>query len=154
MREHADLMRKDRHFLQNILKDFKEEHANFRVTGMWTTAQQIRHVGRVVWWFWKGAFEGEWDMDFAREEAEISKPVTLAAAIRELDENYNELIMFLETASDATLGEVMANNPIFPAGTKKFIALAAITDHTAHHRGILSVYLRLNGIKPTMAYAD
>jgi uncharacterized damage-inducible protein DinB len=30
----------------------------------------------------------------------------------------------------------------------------AITDHTAHHRGALTVYARLNGIVPPMAYME
>jgi uncharacterized damage-inducible protein DinB len=30
----------------------------------------------------------------------------------------------------------------------------AITDHTAHHRGALTVYARLAGAVPPMPYAD
>jgi uncharacterized damage-inducible protein DinB len=30
----------------------------------------------------------------------------------------------------------------------------AITDHTAHHRGALTVYARLNGIVPPMPYME
>lgn len=154
MRAQADRMRQDRHFLQNIIKDFKEEHANFRVDGMWTVAQQIRHIGRVVWWFWKGGFEGEWDMDFAKEEAEISKPVTLAAALRELDENYNGFIEFLEGVPEAELDRKLKVPGVLPQDANHWTVLNAITDHTAHHRGALAVYLRLLGIKPTMVYAD
>ncbi len=36
----------------------------------------------------------------------------------------------------------------------RFAIFSAITDHTAHHRGALTVYARLKGIVPPMPYMD
>jgi uncharacterized damage-inducible protein DinB len=150
---YAESLRKSRQFLNNIIKDFKPEHETFRPTpDMWTVAQQIRHIGRCAYWFRKGGFENHWEMDFEGEMKEMAKPVTLKAAIAELDSEYNALIAFLESVPPAVLAEPLEPNPIFPIGVPRSIVVDSLCEHTAHHRGALSVYLRLLGIKPTMAY--
>ena len=39
-------------------------------------------------------------------------------------------------------------------GIPRIAIIGSITDHTAHHRGALSVYARLNGVVPPMPYMD
>jgi uncharacterized damage-inducible protein DinB len=39
-------------------------------------------------------------------------------------------------------------------GAPRLAVFVAIADHTAHHRGALAVYARLNGIVPPMPYMD
>jgi uncharacterized damage-inducible protein DinB len=39
-------------------------------------------------------------------------------------------------------------------GLPKKSIFGGITDHTAHHRGALTVYARLKGIVPPMPYMD
>ena len=39
-------------------------------------------------------------------------------------------------------------------GVPRAAILSGITDHTAHHRGALTVYARLLGKTPPMPYAD
>jgi uncharacterized damage-inducible protein DinB len=39
-------------------------------------------------------------------------------------------------------------------GVPRMAIFGAITDHTAHHRGALTVYARLAGAVPPMPYAD
>jgi uncharacterized damage-inducible protein DinB len=39
-------------------------------------------------------------------------------------------------------------------GLPRCTILNALTDHTAHHRGALSVYARLLGLVPPMPYMD
>jgi uncharacterized damage-inducible protein DinB len=39
-------------------------------------------------------------------------------------------------------------------GVPRFAITNALTDHTAHHRGALTVYARLLGLVPPMPYMD
>ena len=45
----------------------------------------------------------------------------------------------------AALGQIMGGAP-------RMAVISAITDHTAHHRGALTVYARMNTIVPPMPY--
>ena len=47
----------------------------------------------------------------------------------------------------------MSDNPILGARPRYYL-VSAITDHTAHHRGVLAVYARLLGRTPDMPYGD
>jgi hypothetical protein len=51
--------------------------------------------------------------------------------------------------SDAELLEALPEGPIM-GGAPRMAIFGAITDHTAHPRGALTVYARLNGIAPPM----
>ena len=58
-----------------------------------------------------------------------------------------------ETIRNASDTELMA--PFvdeFIKGAPKLVIVNVIKDHTAHHRGALSVYVRLLGKTPTMPY--
>ena len=57
----------------------------------------------------------------------------------------------LGSKSDAELLELLPAGPIM-GGMPRMAILGAITDHTAHHRGALSVYTRLNGVVPPIPY--
>jgi uncharacterized damage-inducible protein DinB len=39
-------------------------------------------------------------------------------------------------------------------GAPRFAVFGAIQDHTAHHRGVLTVYSRLRGHTPAMPYME
>lgn len=52
--------------------------------------------------------------------------------------------------SEAELAAPMAENPILSGPVHHVVA--AIVDHTAHHRGALTVYARLRGQVPAMPY--
>jgi uncharacterized damage-inducible protein DinB len=39
-------------------------------------------------------------------------------------------------------------------GLPRYAIVSALTDHTAHHRGALTVYARLLGLVPPMPYMD
>jgi uncharacterized damage-inducible protein DinB len=44
-------------------------------------------------------------------------------------------------------------NPIM-GETPRFSIIGGVTDHTAHHRGALTVYQRLLGLTPLMPYME
>lgn len=150
----AVLVNRERHYLNNILKDFTDEHSDFRPTeDMMTTAQQIKHIAQTTSWFMEGAFGAGFDMDFEAYLEEMKKPVTLEEAQRKLYATYDNFVEKLETMSEEELLAPMQDNQIF-GNAPKMVVVTANSEHTAHHRGVLSVYLRLLGITPTMVYTE
>lgn len=150
----ALFVNKERTYLRNIIKDFRSEHGDFRpVEGMLTVAQHINHVALTIAWFREGAFGSGFDMDFEKIEKTNHEPVSLEAALTRLDEEYDGYATFLADKTQSELLAPMADNPIFGA-IPRISAIFAQSDHTAHHRGALSVYLRLLGITPMMIYAE
>jgi len=147
-------LRNERRFLRNVIKDFKPEHADFRPKPeMMSVGQQIHHIAHTVHWFHEGGFGAGFEMDFEKFMAEDRKPWTLEAALAELDKSYDAFLAGLERESDARLGETLPPNPIL-GEVPRAAVVNACTDHTAHHRGSLAVYLRLLGLTPAMPYMD
>ena len=152
--ETVDVLQKQQQFLMNVVGDFTEEHADYKPTGeMMTVAQQVRHIARVTDWFREGAFGSGFNMDFESEAVEMMKPVTLEQAREELNRSFRELFERVGPLSHEEVSAPMAPNPIL-GECPKFVALNANGDHIAHHRGALTVYLRLLGMTPKMVYMD
>ena len=55
--------------------------------------------------------------------------------------------------SDAELMAPLPAGPIM-GGAPRMAIFSAITDHTAHHRGALTVDARISGIVPPMPYME
>jgi len=142
----------ERHFLLNIVKDFQPEDENFRPTPeMMTVAQQIRHIALTIHWFEEGAFGGGFDMDFAKMEEECQKPWTLDEAVALLSQTYEEFIHRLQNLDDKEFLTLLPDNSIM-GKVPRFAAILANNEHTAHHRGALTVYIRLLGRTPSFVY--
>ena len=122
--------------------------------GMMTTAQIVAPVAQTVDWFVDGAFREEgFSMDFEAMTAETNTYDSLAAAREWLAKAFAAATATLGTKSDAELMEILPPGPIM-GGALRMGILGAITDHTAHRRGALTVYARLNEIVPPMPYMD
>lgn len=132
-----------------------EEDSTFTPTGeVMTTAQQVAHVAQTVDWFMEGAFRPEgFDMDFDGLAKEVAKVESLAAAREWLDRSFAAASEDIAGRSADELAESLPEGPIM-GGAPRFAILSAIQDHTAHHRGVLTVYSRLRGHKPVMPYMD
>ncbi|MCC6162383.1 MAG: DinB family protein [Acidobacteria bacterium] len=132
-----------------------EEHANLTpAPGMMTTVQQIAHAAHTIDWFLEGAFRPEgFDLDFDKHTAAINAVSSMAAARAWFDRAFAAAIARIEPLSDADLLTLMAEGPIM-GGEPRIGMIGAITDHTAHHRGALTVYTRLAGLVPPMPYMD
>jgi len=120
--------------------------------GMMTVAQQVAHAAQTLDWFIQGASRTEgFDLDFAAHAKELAAVTSLAAARAWLDKSYTNAIQFLrsrtpeELAAPLPAGPVMGGQPITDI-------VWAMTEHTAHHRGALTVYSRLLGKVPPMPY--
>ena len=119
-----------------------------------TAAQQVAHVAQTVDWFMEGAYRPEgFDMDFEALAREVAAVESLAAAREWLDRSFAAA---MEQTSGKTPEELMAPLPEGPimGGVPRFAIYGAIQDHTAHHRGALTIYSRLCGHTPAMPYMD
>ncbi|MBE7541927.1 MAG: DinB family protein [Bryobacteraceae bacterium] len=142
-------------FFNRSTRNLTEEVANFApVEGTMTAAQQVAHVAQTIEWFFEGAFRPEaFSSDWEAAAKETAAVTSLAAAREWLDRAFATARAKTEAASQEDWNAPLAPNPFF-GEIPRFVIIGAITDHTAHHRGALTVYARLNNITPPMPYMD
>ena len=56
--------------------------------------------------------------------------------------------------NEGITSERQAVSLLWSVSYKVSVVVSAITDHTAHHRGALTVYARVSGLVPPMPYMD
>ncbi len=143
-----------RQFFNRSTRCLLEEDSSFRPKSeTMTVAGHVAHAAQTLDWFRVGAFEGNWRMDFDVMQAETDVAASLEGARRELEAAWQRLQAAVEAASENELGETLPDNPILP-GRPRYHVIEAIVDHTAHHRGALTVYARLAGRVPEMPYGE
>jgi uncharacterized damage-inducible protein DinB len=121
---------------------------------MMTVAQQVAHVAQTIDWFIEGAFRPEgFDQDWEEHAGIVAAYDSLEKARAWFEQAIAGASQRVATLSDAELLVPLPEGPIM-GGVPRFGIFGAITDHTAHHRGALTVYARLNGIVPPMPYMD
>lgn len=133
----------------------KESMSTFApAAGMMTTAQQVAHAAQTVDWFIEGAFRSEgFSEDFEAQFKMVATCTSLAAARAWFKKAMTAAKATLRAKSDADLMAPLPPGPIM-GGEPRMAIVGGITDHTAHHRGALTVYARLNGVVPPMPYMD
>jgi uncharacterized damage-inducible protein DinB len=153
-KEAVKLIKTERHYLQNILKDFRPEHGHFKPTEeMRTVGQQIKHITLTTKFYYETVFGSGFTMSFQEYKEEMKKLIGLEDAIKDLDEIHNKAVSLVEDKTEEEMkAPLPSNNPMLGEGTLENVIIRNI-DHTAHHRGALTVYLRLLGIKPEIIYA-
>ena len=123
-------------------------------SGLFTAAQQVAHAAQTVEWFARGAFApAGFDLDFETADKQIRAVTSLKAAREWMDRACEEAKSAIDSHSDAEWVAPLAPGPIM-GGQPKAAIFGAMTDHTAHHRGALSVYSRLLGKVPPMPYME
>ncbi len=132
-----------------------EDDSTFAPTGeAFTTAQQVAHVAQTVDWFVEGAFRPEgFDMNFDALAGEIMATDSLTKAREWLDRSFAAAIDDISSRSAKELTESLPEGPVM-GGAPRFAIISGIQDHTAHHRGALTVYARMQGHTPTMPYME
>ena len=122
--------------------------------GMYTAAQLVAHVAQTVDWFIQGAFApGGFSMDFEGLDKEVRKATSLAAARAWMERACAGARAAIDKHSDQAWAEPLPPGPVM-GGLPRLAVFGAMMDHTAHHRGALSVYTRLLGKVPPMPYMD
>jgi len=122
--------------------------------GMFTVAQQVAHTAQTIEWFFDGAFAAAgFDLDFEGLEKSLRAVTSLSEARAWMDRACAAAKASVESRTEAEWAQLLPPGPIM-GGQPRFAILGALTDHTAHHRGALTVYARLQGKVPPMPYMD
>ena len=140
-------------FFKNTISVFEEADSGYAAQPeMFTVAGQVAHAAGTVDWFVEGAFGKGWDMNFEAHLAETNAVMRISDAKELLENAFANVVAVFGGASDEDLCAPIPDKAIMEGAPRCAIA-SAITDHTAHHRGALSVYARLLGKQPPMPYA-
>ncbi len=144
-----------REFFNRSTRNLTEAHSTYApVEGMMTAAQQVAHVAQTIDWFVEGAFRPQgFDLNFDEHAKRVARYDSLEKARAWLERAVAAAKAKVTPLSDADLMTPMPQGPVM-GGAPRFAIFSAINDHTAHHRGALTVYARLNGIVPPMPYGD
>lgn len=148
------VLKETQDFFNRSTRCLTEEDSGFRAAeGAWTVAQQVAHAAQTVDWFFEGAFRPEgFDMDFEKAAAEVEKVRSLGEARTWFDRAFAEAIEALGSRSAEELAQPLP--PGIMEGKPRASIIGALVDHTAHHRGALTVYARLLGKVPAMPYME
>lgn len=122
--------------------------------GMFTVAQVVAHVAQTIDWFVDGAFAPEgFSLDFETMDKQVRAVTSLDHARLWLTRAFAKATAAVENKSEAEWSAPLPPGPIM-GGLPRTAVFGACTDHTAHHRGALTVYSRLLGKVPPMPYMD
>jgi uncharacterized damage-inducible protein DinB len=140
-------------FFDRSTRVLDEADSGFRPReGMMTVAQQVAHTAQTLDWFIEGAFRPEgYDLDFAKHAQALEAMNSLAVARQMLSAAYAKAIQFLRSRSAEELARPLPPGPIM-GGQPISDIVWAMVEHTAHHRGALTVYSRELGKVPPMPY--
>jgi uncharacterized damage-inducible protein DinB len=142
-------------YLSRTCSVFKEEDAGFAPTpAQFTVAQHVAHVAQTIDWFVEGAFRPEgFDLDFAAHQTAVRQCASLQEGLAWLTRAVDNAADALGGKSDAEMMAPLPDGPIM-GGQPRAAIVAAVAEHTAHHRGALAVYARLLGHVPPMPYME
>jgi uncharacterized damage-inducible protein DinB len=119
---------------------------------MMTVARQVAHTAQTLDWFIEGASRPEgFDLDFEKHAKALEGVTSLAVARQMLDAAYARAIHFLRSRSPEDLAVPLSPGPVM-GGQPISDIVWAMVEHTAHHRGALTVYSRQLGKVPLMPY--
>ena len=140
-------------FFERSTRVLDEADSGFRPReGMMTVAQQVAHTAQTLDWFIEGASRPEgFDLDFEKHAKALEAMTSLAAARRMLSTAYAKAIQFLRSRGPEDLARPLPSGPVM-GGQPISDIVWAMVEHTAHHRGALTVYSRLLGKVPPMPY--
>lgn len=150
----AELSSAQEYFVRST-RNLTEEHSGLLpAPGMMTAAQQVAHAAQTIEWFIAGAFSPSgFDLDFDALAKPVEACTSLAAARTWFEKAVAGAKATIASKSDTELEAPLPPGPVM-GGLPRMAIFAAITDHTAHHRGALTVYARTQGIVPPMPYMD
>ena len=141
-------------FFERSTRVLEESDSNYRPQdGLMTAAQQVTHVAQTLDWFVDGVSRAEgFNLDFQKLAEELEGATSLATARQRLDAAYRNAIEFVRSKTAEQLAAPLPEGPVL--GGQPLCAIVwAMVEHTAHHRGALTMYSRLLGKVPPMPYA-
>jgi uncharacterized damage-inducible protein DinB len=122
---------------------------------MYTVAQMIGHTAQSIEWFIDDAFHRAdgFDLNFDNYAEAMKKFTSLKQSVEYFEKTIQDAIQTIGNASEEELVAPLPEGPVM-GGAPKVAVVSALADHTAHHRGALSVYARLLGKVPSMPYGE
>ncbi|MBK5294276.1 MAG: DinB family protein [Acidobacteriia bacterium] len=140
-------------FFERSTGVLQEADSEFRPReGMMTVAQQVAHTAQTLDWFIEGASRREgFDLDFEKHAKALVGVTSLAAARQMLETAYENAIHFIRSRTPEDLARPLPPGPVM-GGQPISDIVWAMVEHTAHHRGALTVYSRQLGKLPPMPY--
>lgn len=142
-------------FFERSTRVLSESDSMFKPAGeSFTVAQQFEHVADTIHWFLDGALSSQgFDLNFEEHCAKLQKVTSLTNARASLNHAYEMLISKIQSMSEQDLMEPMADSPVM-GGEPRYYAFLSVVEHTAHHRGALTIYTRLLKKVPLMPYME
>ena len=142
-------------FFERSTRCLTEEDSSYRpAEGIWTAAQQVAHAAQTVDWFIEGAGRPEgFDLDFDKHAVAVQRITSLTEARKWMANAYENARKFFEGKSEQELLRPLPPGPVM-GGVPILGIVGAIADHSAHHRGALTIYSRMLGKTPIMPYAE
>jgi len=149
----ANQLLASKEFFARSTRVLDETDSGFRPQeGMMTVAQQVAHTAQTLDWFIEGASRPEgFDLDFEKHVKALDAVTSLAAARQMLETAYASAIQFLRSRSPEDLSRPLPHGPVM-GGQPISDIVWSMVEHTAHHRGALTVYSRQLGKLPPMPY--
>ncbi len=140
-------------FFERSTRVLDEGDSGFRPKeGMMTVAQQVAHVAQTLDWFIEGASRKEgFDLDFEKHAKALASVTSLSDARQKLEAAYGNAIQFLRSRTAEQLAAPLPPGPVM-GGQPISEIVWGMVEHTAHHRGALTVYSRQLGKVPVMPY--
>jgi uncharacterized damage-inducible protein DinB len=142
-------------FFERSTRVLEEADSNFTpVQGTMTVAQQVAHAAITVDWFIEGASRPEgFDLDFEKHTKALENVKSLSEARGMLEKAYENAVQFIRSKSPEELERPLPPGPVMGGAPVSEIVWAMV-EHSAHHRGALTVYSRLLGKTPLMPYME
>ena len=141
-------------FFETSTSCLSEEDSSFAPKNeLYTVANHVAHAAQSIDWFMDGAYsEKGFDMDFEKHIREAKEVISYESAKARFNKSIDNAVKVIENGSEEDLQKPIVLGPIM-GGLPRYTVIGAIAEHTAHHRGALSVYSRLIGKEPQMPYA-
>jgi uncharacterized damage-inducible protein DinB len=149
----ANQLLASKEFFERSTRVLDEADSGFRPKeDMMTAAQQVAHAAQTIDWFIEGASRPEgFDLDFEKHAKATAQVVSLASARQMLEAAFANAIEFVRSRGAEGLAQPLPPGPIM-GGQPIGGIIWSIVEHTAHHRGALTIYSRLLGKVPPMPY--
>lgn len=142
-----------KNFFDRSTSVLEEGDSGFRPRdGMMTVAQQVAHTAQTLDWFVDGVSKPEgFNLDFEQIGKETEAFTSLAAARAWLEKAFARAVAFVRERGPEGMAQPLPPGPIM-GGQPIGDLVWAMVEHTAHHRGALTVYSRSLGKVPPMPY--
>jgi len=121
---------------------------------MLPVVHHVAHAAQSIDWFIDGMCSPEgFDTNFENHWKDVTPCTSLSQAREWFSKSIQQAKTVVDGMSEEQLRSPLPQGMVM-GGSPKLAVIGAISEHTAHHRGALSVYSRLIGYKPVMPYMD